>query len=1309
MHLQDRTGTRYARRLRTVASLTVLCAPLLVVAPTAASAAKVPTTASTSVAAAVEAAPAADTLPAAVNTVVPVRLLDTRASTAVPAGGTVRVSPLGKGDVPTAGVAAVVVNVTAVTPSSAGYLTVFPTGGQRPTTSNVNFAAKRTVANLVVARLGPDGTVTVYAGGARTHVLVDVQGWFATTSSFTSVAPARLVDSRSGLGGPAAPLGPRETRLLEVRGKAGVPVDGVASVVLNVTAVSPTEAGYLTVHPSGMPAPRASNVNFAAGDVVPNLVVAQLGADGTVSVLNGSGTTQLVVDVFGWLARDTAYTPVTPARLVDTRTGTGAPQAPVGPGGELVVGVVGRDGVPSSGVGAILVNVTAIAPSAPGHATVYPAGQPAPTASNINFPAGRTVPGLVVAKLGTDGRIVLRNGGTGRTHYVVDLSGWLPLGVNEIDPVTTVVAPAGSAVEVPNAQTATVTYPPGAALPAVGELVAATDTTDDVVYGRVTGVTGSAVALEQVTLSDVIPFAQFGLSLPSTETTAGARVYGSRVSGLRLGTSPALSIPRATVSCSSSASAGVSMDGTDVWARNFRVDADWGVRSMRRFVMAADVGYDVVATAGISAKADCAGSVPLLTLDLKPAYFSIGPVPVTVTQRIALNLSVKASTQGQVSVGYHMTRSVHVGYVYENGAGRGFREPNQGSSSFLRTMDAEARASVTLTASYSAAVYGVVGLTAAVKPTLRLTAYVADSPPIRAEYSLPVSLTAFVHLKLGPLSFDESKELASVELARGVIGTAGWSNGGPPAGPDGLTPEAPGGEDAPPVAPNGGDGGGIGGIGSGGIALSQGPAAPAGYRYAVRLSGFPAGQSVAVTCHDSLSPAGFYTFSLVIDGGGNAFTQSQCFSGDGPEHWVTVNGTSSNRVSWGPGGAAPPPVVPGATVTLAQGPSAPAGYRYAVTLAGFPANRPVTVTCHDSVDSGGFYTFTLATDGAGTAYAENQCYSGDGPEHWVVAGGVTSRRVVWGGDKTTATTPGATTQPAPSGASVRLGQGPAAPYGYRYAVTLSGFPAGTGVSVSCHDSVDPRGFFSFTVTTDGAGNASVQNQCYSGDGPDHWVIAGGLTSNRVGWGPGYVPGPGPGTGTTYAETVGGPTNTWTDFRSAGGTQGQTIAGQTTVQVACKVTGFRVADGNTWWYRIASSPWNGAFYASADAFYNNGSTSGSLSGTPFVDPAVPDCGGADPSPPPPTYPETTGGPTNTWTDYRSAGGSQGQTIPGQTTVQIACKVTGFRVANGNTWWYRIASSPWNGAYYASADAFYNNGATSGSLAGTPYVDSRVPDC
>ena len=99
----------------------------------------------------------------------------------------------------------------------------------------------------------------------------------------------------------------------------------------------------------------------------------------------------------------------------------------------------------------------------------------------------------------------------------------------------------------------------------------------------------------------------------------------------------------------------------------------------------------------------------------------------------------------------------------------------------------------------------------------------------------------------------------------------------------------------------------------------------------------------------------------------------------------------------------------------------------------------------------------------------------------------------------------------------------------------------------------------------------------------------------------------------------------------------------------------------------------------------------------------------PAPAPGTYAETTGGAANTWTNWTNAGGQQGPTIPGFATVQIACKLPGFRVADGNAWWYRIAQAPWNNQFYVSADAFYNNGQTSGSLHGTPFVDPNVRDC
>jgi hypothetical protein len=194
------------------------------------------------------------------------------------------------------------------------------------------------------------------------------------------------------------------------------------------------------------------------------------------------------------------------------------------------------------------------------------------------------------------------------------------------------------------------------------------------------------------------------------------------------------------------------------------------------------------------------------------------------------------------------------------------------------------------------------------------------------------------------------------------------------------------------------------------------------------------------------------------------------------------------------------------------------------------------------------------------------------------------------------------------------------------------------------------------------------------------------------------------------ETAGGSARTWTSPTSL--TQnGPSVAAGQTVPVVCRVTGARVADGNTWWYQLAGSPWNGAYYATADAFYNNGATSGSLLGTPFVDTAIPQCAGviSPPPPPPSAYGETTGGVAHTWTNYQNAGGTQGPSIPSNATVQITCRLTGFRVSDGNTWWYQIASSPWSNTYYVSADAFYNNGATSGSLVGTPFYDPNVPIC
>jgi len=87
---------------------------------------------------------------------------------------------------------------------------------------------------------------------------------------------------------------------LQVTGRGGVPSTGVSAVVLNVAVTGPTAMSHLTVYPAGEAVPLASNLNFVAGQTVPNLVTAKLGANGQLSIYNVAGNTHVIADVVGW-------------------------------------------------------------------------------------------------------------------------------------------------------------------------------------------------------------------------------------------------------------------------------------------------------------------------------------------------------------------------------------------------------------------------------------------------------------------------------------------------------------------------------------------------------------------------------------------------------------------------------------------------------------------------------------------------------------------------------------------------------------------------------------------------------------------------------------------------------------------------------------------------------------------------------------------------------------------------------------------------------------------------------------------------
>jgi hypothetical protein len=325
---------------------------------------------------------------------------------------------------------AAIINVTVTDARAPGFVTVFPCGSPRPTASNLNFVKGSTVANVVIAKVGDGGKVCIFSS-AQTHLVADINGFYSPASGFSSMAPARLLETRSGLGtvddqfnavGLAAT---GSTVELTVAGRAGVPANA-STVALNVTATEAQLNGYITVFPCGQPQPNASNLNYQAGGTAANAVVAKVGDGGKVCLF-ASAATHLIVDISGYFAAGQGLTAMTPARLLETRAGLSTTDGQlngIGPraGGETsVLQVAGRGGVPLS-ASTVVLNVTATEAVGPGFITVFPCGQSQPLASNLNVVAGKDVANTVIAKLGTGGTVCIFT--MVGTHLVVDVNGY---------------------------------------------------------------------------------------------------------------------------------------------------------------------------------------------------------------------------------------------------------------------------------------------------------------------------------------------------------------------------------------------------------------------------------------------------------------------------------------------------------------------------------------------------------------------------------------------------------------------------------------------------------------------------------------------------------------------------------------------------------------------------------------------------------------------------------------------------------------------------------------------------------------------
>ncbi|NNN22242.1 MAG: family 43 glycosylhydrolase, partial [Acidimicrobiales bacterium] len=268
--------------------------------------------------------------------------------------------------------------------------------------------------------------------------LNDIGIIFTMANEYVPVTPTRICDTRSSATIPPNYAGDTldsgQTLNVQVESASGIVPSEATAVVLNLTAVSPSENGYLTAYPYGIDQPATSSLNFSAGAyAVANMVVVPIGAEGKISIYNFQGLTDILADVEGYYVYESfmppstgTYYPVSPTRVVDTRKGATDPSTYAGTtlagGTQESFTVTGVGPIPSSGVGAVVMNLTATNTSSDGFLTAYPTGGTLPTTSSLNFGPNQSVPNRVIVPVNSSGQVTVY--ANVATDFIVDVSGW---------------------------------------------------------------------------------------------------------------------------------------------------------------------------------------------------------------------------------------------------------------------------------------------------------------------------------------------------------------------------------------------------------------------------------------------------------------------------------------------------------------------------------------------------------------------------------------------------------------------------------------------------------------------------------------------------------------------------------------------------------------------------------------------------------------------------------------------------------------------------------------------------------------------
>jgi hypothetical protein len=319
-------------------------------------------------------------------------------------------------------------NVTVVPHGELGYITVWPTGQNRPVASTLNSLDGEVKANAAIVPAGTGGAIGVFATD-DTDVILDINGYFVplTNSSglaFYPMTPCRLVDTRPGAPSTVstgALTGYTSRTLPLLASSCNVPATAQA-YSLNFTLIPPAgqAVGYLTVYPTGGSLPTVSTLNDPTGTVEANAAIAPAGTGGSIDVL-ATDPTDLAVDINGYFAPAaegalSLYTLPT-CRALDTRNPAGAPPF----AGTINVNVLGSGCGGTDTAQAYVFNATVVPDGFLGYLTLWPEGNVKPVVSTLNAYNGDVTSNMAIVPTSNT---EISAFATSNTFLILDISGY---------------------------------------------------------------------------------------------------------------------------------------------------------------------------------------------------------------------------------------------------------------------------------------------------------------------------------------------------------------------------------------------------------------------------------------------------------------------------------------------------------------------------------------------------------------------------------------------------------------------------------------------------------------------------------------------------------------------------------------------------------------------------------------------------------------------------------------------------------------------------------------------------------------------